>query len=154
MGVGKTTVARAVARRLGRPFVDLDEAVEHREGCSIADLFAVGDEARFRRAEAETLAEVLENDGSVIALGGGTLHAPPNRALLESSAEVVVLWASFEEIRGRVQRDATVRPLWNDAETLWGLRQAVYRSTGTMVDVSGLGVEEATAAVVEVLGCA
>src|SRR5690606_37283831 len=69
-GAGKSSVGRAVARELGLPFVDLDEAIVQRSGRSIPELFRQEGEAAFRRWEMETLAEVLARGGQVIALGG------------------------------------------------------------------------------------
>ena len=110
MGVGKTTVGRLVAGRIGIPFIDLDEAIEGKEGRSIAQVFADDGEDYFRRVESETLAEVLAVGGSVIAIGGGTLQATSNRFLLESAANVVGLWASLDEDDGVPEMESDAYP--------------------------------------------
>ena len=56
MGAGKTTLGREVARRLGRPFVDLDHQVEHETGTAIEDIFARDGESGFRLIEARVAA--------------------------------------------------------------------------------------------------
>ena len=74
MGAGKTTFGREVAARLGRPFLDLDKAIEERAGKSIADLFAERGEAAFRRTEEQAVRAALAPAvPSVIALGGGAV---------------------------------------------------------------------------------
>src|SRR5206468_2912368 len=49
MATGKTEVGRRLARRLGRPFVDIDGLVEAASGKKVADIFASEGEARFRQ---------------------------------------------------------------------------------------------------------
>ena len=90
MGSGKTTVGRRVAKRLGRPFVDADEALEARSGRSVRDWFAEEGEDGFRAAEADLLVALLaEPEPSVIAAGGGVVVRPENRAALQ---EAFVVW--------------------------------------------------------------
>ena len=86
MAAGKTTVARALARRLGRAWADLDEAVTKREGRTPARLIEEDGEAAFRDAETRTLSDLLERgEASVIALGGGTFALARNRVLLAAA---------------------------------------------------------------------
>jgi len=112
MGVGKSTVGRALARRLGRPFVDSDEQVQARTGQTVAQLFAEHGEAYFRREEARALREALSSaQPSVIAAAGGTVLDPNNRAqIAEHAALVVWLRAEPEILAGRV-RQGDHRPL-------------------------------------------
>ncbi|MEM9022738.1 MAG: shikimate kinase, partial [Bacteroidota bacterium] len=72
MGSGKTTVGRKLARELSLPFTDLDAAIEVREGRTVTEIFEQSGEAAFRESEARALAKVLESNGQVLALGGGT----------------------------------------------------------------------------------
>jgi len=72
MGVGKTSVGKRLARRLRRPFFDLDELIVSKLGASVPDLFNSGREPLFRETEASILRDrVLDGPPSVIALGGG-----------------------------------------------------------------------------------
>ena len=151
MGVGKSTVGRRVAARLGAPFVDLDAEIERREKRSIAGLFAVLGEQGFRSVETETLSAVMDRGWSVVALGGGTLHQEANRTLLKGRADVCVLWASYEAISARLEGRDSSRPLWPEGPRLWLERREGYRSFGTLVDVEGLGPDDAAAAVVEAI---
>ncbi len=92
MAVGKTSVGAELARRLGRPFVDLDVALVEREGRSIPEIFATEGEERFRTLESELLAEMLErDDGPILATGGGVVKVATNRVLLQHRACTVWL---------------------------------------------------------------
>jgi shikimate kinase len=71
MGSGKSAVGQALAKRSGRPFVDLDTRIEQRAGTSVAQIFAAKGEAEFRKLEAETLEAVCAEGASIVALGGG-----------------------------------------------------------------------------------
>ena len=81
-GSGKTTAGRILARRLGLAFVDADAEIERRTGRSLADIFARDGEERFRELERETMRDLLERDGLVLAAGGGcVLDAGVRQAL-------------------------------------------------------------------------
>ncbi|MGN6668317.1 MAG: shikimate kinase, partial [Trinickia sp.] len=73
MGAGKTTVGRAVARRLGRPFFDSDHEVEARTGARIPVIFELEGEERFREREAQVIAELAAREAIVLATGGGAV---------------------------------------------------------------------------------
>ena len=91
MGTGKTSVGREVARRLGRPFIDMDAEIEARTGKSIPAIFAEEGEAHFRNLEAGLCRELSARRGLVIATGGGTLVNEENRRLMSSGGLVICL---------------------------------------------------------------
>ena len=90
-GCGKTTTGRALAALTGRPFVDLDEVLTERFGCSIPDFFARKGEDAFRKAETEALREVAKQSGLVIATGGGIVTRSENLPLLRQNSRLVYL---------------------------------------------------------------
>ena len=94
MGAGKSRVGRALARRLGGRFLDLDRRVEAREGRSIVQIFRESGEAAFRRAETAELKGLLSQltnwRGTVVALGGGVPAQAANRKLLRGAQTVFV----------------------------------------------------------------
>src|SRR5262249_859296 len=103
MGAGKTTVGRALARRLRCRFQDLDDLIERPEGQSVARIFASAGEAEFRRAENAALGDLLQGNASqsdlVLALGGGAFAQAQNRVLLEQAGAITVLLeAPLEEL--------------------------------------------------------
>src|SRR5215469_13987487 len=115
MGAGKTSVGRELGRRLGWPFVDLDDRVVAREKRTIAEIFGSSGEWEFRRAEHDALEELLkeiENAPIVLAVGGGAFAQPKNASLLDGSrATTVFLDASADELWKRCGEDPTERPL-------------------------------------------
>ena len=104
-GCGKTTVAREIAVIAGGVSVDTDEEVTRRAGRSIAEIFATGGEAAFRRMEAEVIARIADSPPMVISVGGGAVLDEINIARLRRVASIVYLTAGPEELWRRVNSD-------------------------------------------------
>jgi shikimate kinase len=159
MGAGKTTVGRALAKRLRCRFQDLDDAIEQRERQSVAHIFASVGEAGFRRAENAALRNLLqENAGQsdlVLALGGGAFIQPQNRRLLkEAGAVTVLLEAPLEELRRRCQKESKVRPLAQQEAgfaELFAARRTEYERARFRVQTLGKPVEQVAAEVAQLL---
>lgn len=111
MGVGKSTVGRLLASRLGFSFVDTDSVIEDRTGADIPWIFDVEGEAGFRLRESAVLKDLLNDQASmVIATGGGIVTQPENIPLLHSLGHVFFLNASIDQLAERTFRDKK-RPL-------------------------------------------
>ena len=111
MGVGKTTVGRALARRLERPFVDTDALVEAAAGLPVARIFAEEGEAAFRARERDAVRDACASpDPLVIACGGGAMADPDSRRRARAAGMVVWLRAAPAVLGARVG-DARSRPL-------------------------------------------
>jgi shikimate kinase len=122
MGAGKSSIGRALAGLLERPFIDLDRAIEAAAGAEIPLIFELEGEAGFRRREREALAAHLAGTGAVIACGGGVILDPDNRQLLRERAFVVHLVASVDEQLERLARDRS-RPLLRTGDRRERLRE-------------------------------
>jgi 3-dehydroquinate synthetase/shikimate kinase len=110
MGAGKTRLGREAARLLGRPFVDVDEAIAAAHS-SIPELFATRGEAAFREIETRFVREALARpEPAVIAVGGGAIETPG--LLHDARATVVHLPVDVETAWSRVRR--STRPLAQD----------------------------------------
>jgi shikimate kinase len=160
MATGKTVVGRAVAARLGRPFVDADVEIEREAGMSVADIFGRFGEGEFRARERRTLERLCALENAVIATGGGAVADPRNRAAMRASGTVVCLVADPATILGRVGNGGE-RPLLADANgrearirSLLGERAAAYGDADLVVDTSRRSAEEVAAAIVEWLAAA
>ena len=144
-GSGKSTLGPLLARRLDVPFVDVDAAIEEREGRSIRDIFADDGEAHFRELERDATLAALSED-AVLSLGGGAVMTPAIRDAL-AGHRVVWLKVSVHDAVKRVGLDEA-RPLLmgNLRSTLIRLLRArtpVYEATaGLAVDTDGLTPDE------------
>lgn len=123
-GSGKSTVGRALARRLQLPFLDADTVIEERLGCSIRDYFDHQGEAAFRDVEQGVIDELTQGPPGVLATGGGAVLRPANRQHLRERGTVIYLRTSPEQLQRRLRHD-TKRPLLQVADPLARLR-ALY----------------------------
>jgi shikimate kinase len=102
MGVGKSTVGRRLARRLGLPFVDSDDEIERAADHEIKEIFDRFGEAGFRDGERRVLRRLIEGGRKVIATGGGAFMDPRTRALILDRCIAVWLDAQVETLAERV----------------------------------------------------
>ena len=157
MGVGKSTVGRAVAASLGRTFYDSDEVVVERLERPIAELFEAGDEPRFRAAEAAVIAELVEKRPAVVlALGGGALEYAPTRAILATQAVLVHLDLPWRTIAGELEALRADRPLLAtgdeaDVHLLYEARRSHYLEAPVQVAIGRDGPEVAASDVLKAL---
>jgi len=138
MGAGKTSVARALGRRMGWRFEDIDHQIEAREHQRVADIFARQGESYFRSVERAVLQDLLPQRHAVIATGGGTFVDPENRAAMLSDGAVAWLDLPLERVIERVPADGR-RPLAADRvqmEQLYARRRAAYSQAHVRIDAS------------------
>ena len=142
MGAGKTTTGVRVAERLGRPFVDVDAAIEETTGMEIAEIFATSGEAAFRAHEERVVADLLQRGTPhVLALGGGALSSAGTQTRLAERAFTVSLEVDPAVAWERVR--ASSRPLATDAESFRALyeeRQPLYHAVADARAVDADGV--------------
>src|SRR4029079_1661455 len=101
MAAGKTTVARALAERLGWRAEDIDELIEARERRTVADIFARSGERYFRTLERDILRLLLPLRHVVVATGGGTFMDPDNRVAINMDGASVGLVGAARDLRVR-----------------------------------------------------
>jgi shikimate kinase len=143
MAAGKTTVARALARRLGWQAADIDALIEQRERSTVAEIFAKRGEPYFRALERAILLEQVALRHVVVATGGGTFADPQNRAAINSDGVSVWLDVPFERVVARVPADGR-RPLAADRaefERLYHSRRVAYESAHIRLDASRASVD-------------
>ena len=138
MGAGKTSVARALGRRIGWRVEDVDHRIEGRERRRVAEIFAQEGEAYFRTVERGVLQELLSERHIIVATGGGTFADPENRTAMLADGAVAWLDAPLERVIERVPADGR-RPLAADRvqmEQLYVRRQAAYSQAHVRIDAS------------------
>ena len=138
MGVGKSTIGKALSEQLGYGFLDMDEEIESRAGMKIKEIFAAEGEEGFRALEKAVAKELADKDRHVIACGGGAILDPENAEALRRSSVLVLLTASIDEILERT-RDSDERPLLNvedahaEAEALLRKRMPRYLEAADLI---------------------
>lgn len=144
-GSGKSSVGRALARRVGVAWVDSDQAIEMHLGHAIREYFESQGEAAFRDLE-ERFIDELSRGAGVLSTGGGAVLREVNRRRLRERGTVIYLRSAPEQLFRRVRHD-TKRPLLQVADPLERLkalhaeRDPLYREAAHfVVDTHGLSM--------------
>ncbi len=115
-GAGKSTIgaalAKKLAKKLDRHFVELDRELETATGLSLGDVFTLHGEAYYRRVEREVLTRILaDTTPTVLATGGSIVNDPTTFSLLRSRAQTIFLHAKPEDHWNRVVAQGDQRPM-------------------------------------------
>ena len=138
MGTGKTTVARAIAHRLGVKFLDVDAEIERKQGMPVARIFSEQGEPAFRVMEREFIETGHPAQGCIVACGGGLVVQPGMLGMLLSKGVVICLHATLETALNRT-RFSKARPLLQVDDPLarmreiYAVREPIYRKAGTVL---------------------
>lgn len=156
MGVGKSTVGRRLAHRLGLPFADGDVEIEAAAGMTVSEIFSSLGEPEFRAGEARVMRRLLEGPPLVLATGGGAMLNAETRALMKARAITIWMRADLKVVAERVARRDT-RPLLrgrDPLEALNGLAEArypIYAEADLSVDVGGGSHAQAVESILKAL---
>lgn len=158
MGAGKTAVGRALAAKLGVPFLDSDAEVVAASNMSIAEIFERDGETFFRAREREVIARLLDGPPAILSTGGGAFMSAPTRALMSEKAASVWLDAPLEVLWDRVKGKDT-RPLLRTADpyatlkSLYEARVPVYALADVQVTAcAAYSIDDTAAAVLNAIG--
>jgi XRE family aerobic/anaerobic benzoate catabolism transcriptional regulator len=148
-GAGKTTLGTALARRLSRPFIELDREIEREAGLSLGEIFLLYGQAGYRRLEWRCLERVIQSqEDVVIAAGGGIVSEPETYELLLRNCYTIWIKAAPEEHMARVIAQADMRPMAGHPEAMEDLRrilatrEPLYARADAIVDTSGRREED------------
>jgi len=157
-GAGKSTIGRALARRLGVRFIELDARVEEAAGLTLAGIFSMHGEEYYRRLARELLAQLLaDGEGAVIATGGSLVTDTQSLRLLLRRCRTVWLRATPEDHWRRVLAQGDERPsaasgnAQAELRALLQARSPLYAQAELTVDTSRLGVAGSVEAVLRAL---
>jgi shikimate kinase len=123
MGVGKSSIGRRLAARLGVPFVDADAEIEKAAGMNIADIFARHGEAYFRSGEARVIARLLDSGPQVLATGGGAVMNADTRVAIKAKGVSIWLSAELDVLMRRINKRKNDRPMLQTADPAATLRE-------------------------------
>ena len=149
MGAGKSAIGKRLAARLGLPFVDADDEIEHAAGCTIAEFFEKYGEAEFRAGERRVIARLLDEPPHVLSTGGGAYMDPETRALMRAKAITVWLRADLDVLFDRV-RKRTHRPLLRQGDpreilaNLMNQRYPIYSEANIVVESTAQPADRTT----------
>ena len=88
MGCGKTEIGSRISQKLGMKYIDLDEYIEKREGCSITKIFEKKGDIYFRKIESKCLHQIIKEDSIILSLGGGTPCYNENSKIFNSDNNI------------------------------------------------------------------
>jgi len=146
-GCGKSTVAAALAVRLGRTAVDADLEIQMKAGCSIPEIFASGGENAFRQLETQVLQELGKQSGLIIATGGGCVTRQENYPALHQNGSIFYLTRQLDKL------PTDGRPLSQAGrlETMYAIRKPLYEQFCDHIISNDAAVGDTVNAILEAL---
>lgn len=157
MGAGKTAVGRALAARLGVPFLDSDAEIERAANLTIPEIFTRDGEVFFRKRESEVIKRLLTSQRGILSTGGGAFLAEANRQLISQEGVSVWLNADLDLLWQRVKHKDT-RPLLKTQdpkatlEEIYRSRVPIYREADLSVTCdAGFSIEQMSNRVIDCL---
>ena len=146
---GKSTLGRALAERLGKRFVDLDEEIVKADGRSIPDIFAAEGEAGFRKLEAAQTARFARENRQVISCGGGVVKDPANLRALHANGIVLFIDRPLEDLLVGGGRPLSTSP--EALKTMEAQRRPLYLAAADAVIPNKTTPADAVTAAMEAL---
>lgn len=146
-GAGKTTAGRALAEKLGRPFLDFDDEIVRRQGVDVSEIFRERGESAFRALERELTLELKGAEGSVLAPGGGWMEQPGLAGVLRPPSTIVYLSISPAAAVARLGDSVAARPLLSGGSALDAMvrlharRHLIYSGADAIVEVEHLDLQ-------------
>ena len=153
MASGKTTIARALAARLGWRAEDIDDLIEKRERLTVAEIFVRHGEPYFRAAERDILKLLQPMRNLVVATGGGTFVDPENRMAINLDGVSVWIDLPLADLIPRIPLDGR-RPLASDRaqlERLYTTRVEAYRTAHIRVGAARLSPSKVVDQILEAI---
>ena len=148
MGAGKSKIGRQISIDFDIEFIDTDAEIETVAGMSIAAIFDLYGEEKFREIEAREISRLLKGTPAVISTGGGAYMQEKTRAIINQSALSIWLKASPETLAGRISNTDS-RPLLRGKDRVKVLQQLakerypLYQEAELVIDTDGLSLQKA-----------
>jgi shikimate kinase len=130
MGCGKSTIAKALSKKIALPFIDLDDYIERIEGKTIGELFKSKGEIYFRKIERQSIEDLMERkEDFILALGGGTACYYDTMEFLNSKENVITVYlkTNLDHLVKRLFLEKSNRPLIAEIETQDELKEFIAK---------------------------
>ncbi len=156
MGAGKSKIGKALSDVFKAPFIDTDNVIEDIAGMTIANIFELYGEDKFREIEAREIGNLVNGTPAILSTGGGAFIHDKTRAIINKDALSVWLKAQPATLAGRISNTAS-RPLLRDrnpVEVLTELsvkRDPFYAQAHLTIDTDGMSLNDAIATVTNVM---
>ena len=131
MGCGKSSVGRKLSELLCCRFMDLDDCIVEKAGCSIPEIFSQQGEPAFRKLEQEVLKSIVSvdnEDKTVLALGGGAVMTPGSEDIVHGGTICIYLKASVDTLIGHLTGETAGRPMLNQSPVVTNDNSSVKTS--------------------------
>jgi shikimate kinase len=158
MAVGKTSVAKLVAKKLRKRYVSTDDLIVKRTGKTVAQIFNEEGEEAFRRLEIEAVKEVCKMKDMVVDCGGGVVVNKINIDRLKRNGIIFLLKASANTILQRNLKEKGKRPLLKvedqvtEIKKLLKIRELLYvNSADYVINTTNLNIEQVTEEIIGIL---
>lgn len=148
MGAGKTNIGRKLGEEFDLPFFDSDKVIEDVAGMTIASIFELYGEEKFREIEIREIDQLIHGDIKIVSTGGGAFMQENTRQVINANSLSVWLKAKPETLAGRISNFDT-RPLLKDKDPVEVLtklsdeRNPYYAQAELTVDTDGLSLVDA-----------
>ena len=146
MAVGKTTLAKIVAKKQGLEFIDIDKNIEKKNDMKLKDIFTIKGESFFRNEEEKEVLKSLKKNNCIIALGGGAFINDIIRENVLKNAISIWLDVNIKILKERIKLNNR-RPLLagdNNEVVLKGLyesRRKIYKLANHKINCNELSKE-------------
>ena len=134
-GSGKSSVAKSLAKKTGKRYVDTDKVIEEREGKPITEIFLEDGEEHFRTVESEVVLQTLQGEDEIVALGGGSILSEVVREDLKKFSPIIYLEVSISNAAPRVGFNRERPLLLGNPRAQWlalmEIRRPIYESLAT-----------------------
>jgi len=146
-GTGKSTIGKTLGKNLHLSFIDLDQVIAENAGMTIPQIMETKGESVFREMESAALNALLNQNESVVALGGGALLRDENRVFAEENGTIILLVAQLDTLLARLESGASKRPLMSGdlrgkLSSLLERRKEHYTSFPNQLSVDNKNVEQ------------
>lgn len=117
MGVGKSTISKALHDIFAMDVVEMDQIIAQQNGMSISEIFETYGEEYFRQEETNLLIASQSKTNMIFSCGGGVPMREQNVKEMRKSGKIVLLTAKPETILERV-KNSHDRPLLENNKTV------------------------------------